>query len=384
MRLFKQKLAWIAPIAVLLIIALFSINLVIQGDPTPKNLPVAIVSNETGHAGQIVHMLKEQMTGREGEPAALTFTQLQSEEEVRAAFDEKKYYAAVVIPENFNAALENLSVEGRAAEIQLLVNQGMNATGANLANSALGAMIDGMSQQVSEQWLARMEASNMTISANQVAAFADPIVTKVELVNAVGKASANGNAPLLMAMPAWVGALIGGMLLLLATQKMEILTRADRLRVIGEQIVLGAVMAVLSGFAVATLATWAGILLPSYLTVALFVAFSFFCFFMLVSATVSWIGKPAIMLFMIVMLLGMGTIMMPVEMLPTFFADYVRPWIPMRFAADGLREIFYFNQGFFTGTANTILTSIGLGSLAVYLLSVLKPVKQDRMIEKPE
>ena len=48
MRLFKEKLAWAAPIAVILIIALFSVNLFAQGDPQVRNLPVALIVNDTG------------------------------------------------------------------------------------------------------------------------------------------------------------------------------------------------------------------------------------------------------------------------------------------------------------------------------------------------
>src|SRR5690606_39446912 len=57
----------------------------------------------------------------------------------------------------------------------------------------------------------------------------------------------------------------------------------------------------------------------------------------------------SITLFMVVMLLGMGVLMTPKEMLPDFFVTFIRPWVPIRFAADGLREIFYFGSGFYTG-----------------------------------
>lgn len=56
MRLFKEKLAWAAPIAVMLIIALFSVNLFAQGDPKVRQLPIAWVVNDTGqHVDAIQH-----------------------------------------------------------------------------------------------------------------------------------------------------------------------------------------------------------------------------------------------------------------------------------------------------------------------------------------
>ena len=47
--------------------------------------------------------------------------------------------------------------------------------------------------------------------------------------------------------------------------------------------------------------------------------------------------------------LGMGVLMTPQEMLPDFFVNFIRPWVPIRFASEGLREIFYFGSGFYTG-----------------------------------
>ena len=62
MRLFKEKLAWAAPIAVILIIALFSVNLFAQGNPQVKNLPVALIVNEEGQHVETVLDAVEQMS----------------------------------------------------------------------------------------------------------------------------------------------------------------------------------------------------------------------------------------------------------------------------------------------------------------------------------
>lgn len=75
---------------------------------------------------------------------------------------------------------------------------------------------------------------------------------------------------------------------------------------------------------------------------------------------------------MVVMLLGMGVIMMPPEMLPDFFVNFVRPWIPIRFAAEGLRDIFYFGSGFYTGHSFNVIAGIGIVGLIVFVLSGFK------------
>ncbi|MNP01734.1 ABC-2 family transporter protein [compost metagenome] len=281
-----------------------------------------------------------------------------------------------MVPEGYNDAVQNAVTNNAAATLKIYVNQGFNMTGANYAKSALNALIGQISNQYSTGFLNQM--NDQKIDASQASVIVNPIVPEEKVFNAVTSATANGSAPILMAMPAWVGALIGGFILFLATSKMtkkERLTPRQSVRVMGGQILFGVIIALFSGFTVATLGSIAGVNMPSYFLVGSFVSFAAFCFFLLVSAVTAWIGKPAITLFMVVMLLGMGVIMMPKEMIPDFFVTFVRPWIPIRFAGDGLREIFYFGSGFYTGESFNIILGIGAVGLVVYLLSIFKPVR---------
>lgn len=374
MKLFKEKLAWAAPIAVILIIALFSVNLFVQGDPKATNLPVALIVNDEGAHVDAVRAAVEQMSqGINGEDPVVAFS-TEKEENIEDLFKDKQYYAALVVPEGYNDAVQNAVTNNAAATLKIYVNQGFNMTGANYAKSALNALIGQISKQYSAGFLNQM--NDQKIDASQASVIVNPIVPEEKVFNAVTSATANGSAPILMAMPAWVGALIGGFILFLATSKMakkERLTPRQSVRVMGSQILFGVIIALFSGFTVATLGSIAGVNMPSYFLVGSFVSFAAFCFFLLVSAVTAWIGKPAITLFMVVMLLGMGVIMMPKEMIPDFFVTFVRPWIPIRFAGDGLREIFYFGSGFYTGESFNIILGIGAVGLVVYLLSFSSP-----------
>lgn len=378
MRLFKEKLAWAAPIAVILIIALFSVNLFVQGDPKPANLPVALVINDEGEHVEAVKLAADKMsTGVNGEEPVIAFTN-ESEENIEELFHNKVYYAALVVPEGYNDALHNSVANNSAATLQIYVNQGYNMTGANFAKTALESLVSQISTQYSKGFISHI--GDEKISANQASVLVSPIVSEVKIFNEVTAATANGSAPILMAMPAWVGALIGGFILFLVTSsihKKEVLNPKQKLHLMMNQIIFGVIIALFSGFTVATLGSMAGVNMPSYFLVGAFVSFAAFCFFLLVSAVTAWIGKPAITLFMVVMLLGMGVIMMPKEMIPDFFVTYVRPWIPIRFAGEGLREIFYFGSGFYTGQSFNIILSIGVGGLIIFLLSVFKPVRKN-------
>lgn len=376
MKLFKEKLAWAAPIAVILIIALFSVNLFAQGNPQVKNLPVALIVNDEGDHVDAVRALAEQMSkGEDGAEPTLAFTS-EKEEDIEKLFADKEYYGALVVPEGYNDALQNALENNTSANLQIFVNQGFNMTGANFARTALDGLVAQLSNQYSEEFIVQM--GDQKIDADTAAVLVNPIVAVEQVFNPITASTANGSAPTLLAVPAWVGALIGGFVLFLSTSsilKREKLTRKQKLRLMGEQVLLGIIIALFSGFTVATLASIAGINMPSYLLVAFFVSFAAFCFFLLVSAITAWIGKPAITLFMVVMLLGMGVLMTPQEMLPSFFVNFIRPWVPIRFASEGLREIFYFGSGFYTGASFNTILGIGIAGLIIFLLSIFKPVK---------
>lgn len=376
MRLFKEKLAWAAPIAVILIIALFSVNLFAQGNPKVKNLPVALIVNDEGvHVDAIKSAIKQMSKGVDGKEPMLAFT-TEKEKDIKDLFDDKKYYAALVIPKGYNDSLQNAMTNNSPATLKVYINQGFNMTGANFAKTTLSSLIAQLDQQYSKNFVAQMK--DQKINANQATVLVNPIVSEEKVFNAITASTANGSAPTLMAVPAWVGALIGGFIVFLATSnilKKEMLTRRQTLRLMGGQILFGIIIALFSGFTVATLGQIAGINMPSYFLVAFFVSFAAFCFFLLVSAITAWIGKPAITLFMVVMLLGMGVIMTPKEMLPSFFVNFIRPWIPIRFASEGLREIFYFGSGFYTGQSFNIILGIGIVGILIYVLSIFKPVR---------
>lgn len=376
MRLFKEKLAWAAPIAVILIIALFSLNLFAQGDPQVKNLPVALITSDEGEHVDAVKAAAEQMSkGIDGDEPMIAFTN-EKEADIEELFADKQYYAALVIPEGFNESVQNAMANNTPATLKVYINQGFNMTGANFAKTTLNGLITQISNQYSTNFAAQV--GDQQIDVSQAPVLVNPIVSEEKVYNAISTATANGSAPTLLAVPAWVGALIGGFIVFLASSnilKKEMLTRKQTLRLIGGQILFGVIVALFSGFTVATLALLAGINMPNYLLVAFFVSFAAFCFFLLVSAITAWIGKPAITLFMVVMLLGMGVLMTPQEMLPSFFVNFIRPWVPLRFASEGLRDIFYFGSGFYTGQSFNTILGIGIVGLVIFLLSIFKPVK---------
>ena len=48
MNIFKSKLLWLAPIAVILLLVIFSLAFYPTFNPKPKQLPIAVVNNDKG------------------------------------------------------------------------------------------------------------------------------------------------------------------------------------------------------------------------------------------------------------------------------------------------------------------------------------------------
>ena len=56
MNILKNKLLWIAPIAVLIILALFALAFYPAFNPKPKEIPIAVVNNDQGTDIQDNHL----------------------------------------------------------------------------------------------------------------------------------------------------------------------------------------------------------------------------------------------------------------------------------------------------------------------------------------
>lgn len=90
--------------------------------------------------------------------------------------------------------MQNALTNYSAATLKIYINQGFNMTGANYAKTALNGLITQLSNQYSNNFIALIPA--------------------------------NASAPTLMAVPAWVGALIGGFIVYLATSNIYKIVRS--------------------------------------------------------------------------------------------------------------------------------------------------------------
>lgn len=389
MNLFKQKQAILAPILVLAVAIIFSLTLASSVNPTPKNLPIAIVNEDQGiqvpskgivNIGDtMVSKIHGLSKTKNGEKPAIKWIQVSSEEKVRKGLNDQKYYAALILPTDLSKNQASLKTASPSPiTIKILVNQGKNTTGSTMASQMLTHLVENLNLTIHTEIFNELKKNVNSISVTQAEVLANPFVIKVENVNPIGTHTANGNAPVSLITPLWMSSLIGAVIVFLAKKKTQTSNSIGKLNVIFEQLLLGVLLSFINGFGITLMAKWIGFTLPNFLDVALYLTITYFCFHLLISAVMSWIGFGGVGLFALIFFFSGSLIGMPKELLPTFSKDWIYSWVPMRFGADGLREIFYFDKGLSMSHPMTIIIWIGIISILALSLSAFKPKNQEQ------
>lgn len=309
----------------------------------------------------------------------LKWTTLASEQEAIDAMNREQAYAAIIIPADFSHKLASLLSPGpQASSLTVYVNQGMNNTAATMANGVLGQILNGINGQVREQLLAQVSQKGGTLTVDQTKAFASPIVVTSKNVNAVGTNSANGNAPVVLTQLAWFGAMVTTLLLFMAAGKAtQTGSRLHRFGIRVSQLLSGVVITAAAAASILLVAgKWLGLSIPSYWEIGLFLTLVGFAFFLLQTAVVSWLGLKGVPLFVLVFFFGAPVLSLPPELLPSFSHDWLYSWLPLRFSAEGLRDLFYFRQNLNLSSPAWTLGVIGAVAIVVIFLSLLKKHEQ--------
>ncbi|QFG01072.1 DUF3533 domain-containing protein [Psychrobacillus glaciei] len=387
----KNKLTIISPIIVVAIIFIFSLTLFPSISPAPKNMPIAIVNEDQG---AVLPNNTEMNMGKTisenirtqaipGQDSPIKWISVDSLTEVQKGLNNKKYYAALVIPKDFSKNQVSLqSPNPISPEIQILVNQGMNPTAANIANQMLSGIVDGINGNVRTQILEGFKMNGNTISTEQASLLVSPISKKIVNVNEIGTKSANGNSPVSMFQPLWMGSIVGGAVIFVVLSKIQFRNRKQKLLGIFMQVLVGAILALLAGFGLTWLAdSMLGLSIPKFADTGLFLSLTYFAFYLMVSAVLMWLGIKGLPIFVLMLFFGAPLLAMPPEFLPSFHRNWIYPWLPMRQMIEGLRELFFFGKGFGWSHSVQMLTWLGLGSLIVLVSSSFKRGRTDESTE---
>ncbi|MGG3466320.1 ABC transporter permease [Neobacillus pocheonensis] len=382
--MFKNKLLLSSPIIAFAVIFIFSLTLFPSVQPQPKNLPIAIVNEDQGvqipnqpkmNMGQtIVEMIQKNSKTSIDKGPAVKWLEVKTAEEVQKGMDNQEYYAALVIPKDFSSKQASFRTPAPSSpEVQIYINQGMNTAASTMAGQVLNGVVDNMNNQIRTQLLDGFEKQGATLTAKQAASLAIPISKKVTNVNEIGINSANGNSPVSLFQPLWIGSLASAAIIFLAVSKLSITNRKEYLITKIGQILIGAIVSLVVGFGLTWLAgDMVGLHIPQFTDTAFFLSITSFSFFLMISAVLSWLGIRSMGLFALLLFFGAPLLSMAPEMMSPFYRDWIYSWLPMRFMIQGLRELFFFGKGLAWSSSVSTLVWIGVVSMVTILASAIK------------
>ena len=385
MNIFKSKLLWLTPIAIILILMIFAIAFYPAFNPKPKDMPIAIVNHDEGTSIQgkkmnIGDKLEDKLL--DSDSKAIKWGKVDSEKDAKKGMENEKYYGAAIFEKDFSKhamsktqkvvmdskkaemkekvesgevpaqqaqmmakKMGNQSVDVKQAQLKTIVSQGSSLQGSQMATNVLSGMGDNINKQITKQSLQTLEKQNVKVDAKDIDSVTNPVKVDNEKINKVKDHQGGGNAPFLMFMPIWMGSIVISVLLFFAFRTSGNIKIAHRLIASVGQIVFTAIAAFAGSFAYVYFMGGAlGFDFDHPNRVAIFVALAIMGFVGLILGTMTWLGMKSVPIFFIAMFFSMQMVMLPKQMLPKFYQRYIVDWNPFVHYATSLKEIIYMNH----------------------------------------
>ncbi|MGO1882818.1 MAG: ABC transporter permease [Staphylococcus equorum] len=389
MNIFKSKLLWIAPIAILIILAIFSIGFYPAYNPQPKEMPIAIVNHDEGTSIQskdinIGKNLEDKL--KDSNSDEIKWINVDSEKEARKGLDEQKYFGAAIFEEDFskNAMSKtqkivmdtkkkemedkvksgeipaaqakqmqqkmaqessNQDITVKQAQFKTLTNSGANMQASQMSSNMLKGIGDNLNKQISKQSLDTLDQQNVQIDASDIKDITTPVNVINKKVNEVKDHQASGNAPFLMFMPVWISSIVASLLLFFAFRTSNNVEISQRIIASVGQMIVGVITAFVGGFGyVYFMSGVLGFDFPDINKIAIYISISILGFMGLILGVMTWLGMKSIPIFFIAMFFSMQLVTSPKQMLPKFYQDYIVDWNPFTHYAEYLRELLYMHQ----------------------------------------
>lgn len=385
MNIFKSKLLWLTPIAIILILMIFAIAFYPAFNPKPKDMPIAIVNHDEGTSIQgkkmnIGDKLEDKLL--DSDSKAIKWVKVDSEKDAKQGMEDEKYYGAAIFEKDFSKhamsktqkvvmdskkaemkekvesgevpaqqaqmmakKMGNQSVDVKQAQLKTIVSQGSSLQGSQMATNVLSGMGDNINKQITKQSLQTLEKQNVKVDAKDIDSVTNPVKVDNEKINKVKDHQGGGNAPFLMFMPIWMGSIVISVLLFFAFRTSGNIKIAHRLIASVGQIIFTVIAAFLGSFAYVYFMGGAlGFDFDHPNRVATFVALAIMGFVGLILGTMTVLGMKSVPIFFIAMFFSMQMVMLPKQMLPKFYQRYIVDWNPFVHYATSLKEIIYMNH----------------------------------------
>ncbi|EOD4508826.1 YhgE/Pip domain-containing protein [Staphylococcus aureus] len=385
MNIFKNKLLWIAPIATMIILVIFSLAFYPAYNPKPKDLPIGILNEDKGTTIQdknvnIGKKLEDKLL--DSDSNKIKWVKVDSEKDLEKDLKDQKIFGVAIIDKDFSKdamsktqkvvmdskkeemqqkvasgeippqvvqqmkqKMGNQQVEVKQAKFKTIVSEGSSLQGSQIASAVLTGMGDNINAQITKQSLETLTSQNVKVNAADINGLTNPVKVDNEKLNKVKDHQAGGNAPFLMFMPIWIGSIVTSILLFFAFRTSNNIVVQHRIIASIGQMIFAVVAAFAGSFVyIYFMQGVQGFDFDHPNRIAIFVAFAILGFVGLILGVMVWLGMKSVPISFILMFFSMQLVTLPKQMLPESYQKYVYDWNPFTHYATSVRELLYLNH----------------------------------------
>ncbi|MGQ1810353.1 YhgE/Pip domain-containing protein [Staphylococcus aureus] len=385
MNIFKNKLLWIAPIATMIILVIFSLAFYPAYNPKPKDLPIGILNEDKGTTIQdkninIGKKLEDKLL--DSDSNKIKWVKVDSEKDLEKDLKDQKIFGVAIIDKDFSKdamsktqkvvmdskkeemqqkvasgeippqvvqqmkqKMGNQQVEVKQAKFKTIVSEGSSLQGSQIASAVLTGMGDNINAQITKQSLETLTSQNVKVNAADINGLTNPVKVDNEKLNKVKDHQAGGNAPFLMFIPIWIGSIVTSILLFFAFRTSNNIVVQHRIIASIGQMIFAVVAAFAGSFVyIYFMQGVQGFDFDHPNRIAIFVAFAILGFVGLILGVMVWLGMKSVPIFFILMFFSMQLVTLPKQMLPESYQKYVYDWNPFTHYATSVRELLYLNH----------------------------------------
>lgn len=385
MNIFQNKLLWIAPIATMIILVIFSLAFYPAYNPKPKDLPIGILNEDKGTTIQdknvnIGKKLEDKLL--DSDSNKIKWVKVDSGKDLEKDLKDQKIFGVAIIDKDFSKdamsktqkvvmdskkeemqqkvasgeippqvvqqmkqKMGNQQVEVKQAKFKTIVSEGSSLQGSQIASAVLTGMGDNINAQITKQSLETLTSQNVKVNAADINGLTNPVKVDNEKLNKVKDHQAGGNAPFLMFMPIWIGSIVTSILLFFAFRTSNNIVVQHRIIASIGQMIFAVVAAFAGSFVyIYFMQGVQGFDFDHPNRIAIFVALAILGFVGLILGVMVWLGMKSIPIFFILMFFSMQLVTLPKQMLPESYQKYVYDWNPFTHYATSVRELLYLNH----------------------------------------
>ncbi|HFE5777889.1 TPA: YhgE/Pip domain-containing protein [Staphylococcus aureus] len=385
MNIFKNKLLWIAPIATMIILVIFSLAFYPAYNPKPKDLPIGILNEDKGTTIQdknvnIGKKLEDKLL--DSDSNKIKWVNVDSEKDLEKDLKDQKIFGVAIIDKDFSKdamsktqkvvmdskkeemqqkvasgeippqvvqqmkqKMGNQQVEVKQAKFKTIVSEGSSLQGSQIASAVLTGMGDNINAQITKQSLETLTSQNVKVNAADINGLTNPVKVDNEKLNKVKDHQAGGNAPFLMFMPIWIDSIVTSILLFFAFRTSNNIVVQHRIIASIGQMIFAVVAAFAGSFVyIYFMQGIQGFDFDHPNRIAIFVALAILGFVGLILGVMVWLGMKSIPIFFILMFFSMQLVTLPKQMLSESYQKYVYDWNPFTHYATSVRELLYLNH----------------------------------------